>query len=409
MLEIEDINNFLNNNNYDLRISGNARWIDQKCTPDVIWSISDFVLEYTESISETFTARDIWNSVYAMQTIAETFSKPGTSEKAAENEYDKVFSQPLCMLNYAGVIEDISPKPNRHLYKVVNKEILSYIARNDMYSLRFLCAYIEKVLSDSDLIKTFNSFFNNQDTAHFEQLKKTFINFYHMYTPVKKEYEPKRIFSKVLNPLAYQKKKLGTIRGRLSKDIIKKSDMMYNRDNFRDVYENKPKGVTRKEWLKDHPEIERRDGYFEQMMIRAKKTLRENILYSRNGLSELTQFSDEHNDMERASQMHHIFPKNEYPDIKHYLENLIALTPNQHYGYAHPNNNTQVVDLAAQKVLLIAKTKSIQENSLNPNEESIYEFKNLLFVLSTGWDNEDVLEIEKDDYMDVIHAINYHY
>lgn len=93
----------------------------------------------------------------------------------------------------------------------------------------------------------------------------------------------------------------------------------------------------------------------------------------------------------------------------HFLENLIALTPNQHFGFAHPNNNTQIIDIAAQKVLLVAKTNSIRENLSNPAEDDIYEFSNLLVVLSTGWDDETVLEINQDDYTDVLHAINYHY
>lgn len=183
---------------------------------------------------------------------------------------------------------------------------------------------------------------------------------------------------------------------------------MYNRDNFRDVYRDKPKGVSRQEWLAQHPDIDRRDGYFEQMMNRSKKTLRDFIAGARNGLSELTQFIEDHTDEASATQMHHIFPKNEFPEIMHYIENLIALTPNQHYGYAHPNNNTQIIDLAAQKVLLIAKTYSIKENLTN-EEETIYEFANLLTVLSVGWDDADVLEIEENDYNDVLHSINYHY
>ena len=39
---------FLNKYNYDIRQSKNARWIDQKCTPDVISIIADCILEYTE-------------------------------------------------------------------------------------------------------------------------------------------------------------------------------------------------------------------------------------------------------------------------------------------------------------------------------------------------------------------------
>lgn len=195
----------------------------------------------------------------------------------------------------------------------------------------------------------------------------------------------------------------------MSSDIIKKADMMYNRDNFRDVYRDKPKSVSRKEWLAQHPDIDRRDGFFEQMMSRSKKVLKDFIYSNRDGVSELTQFAEGQDDMTAATQMHHIFPKNEFPEIKHYIENLIALTPNQHFAFAHPNNNTQMIDLAAQKVLLIAKTNSIKENLMNLSEENIYEFSNLLFVLSTGWEDESVLEISENDYADVLHSINYHY
>lgn len=96
MITLNDIRDFLGSHNYDLRISGNGRWIDQKCTPDVLWSVSDFVREFAENHpGEFFNATSIWNSEYARQTIAETFSKPDTTEESAANEYDKVFSQPL--------------------------------------------------------------------------------------------------------------------------------------------------------------------------------------------------------------------------------------------------------------------------------------------------------------------------
>ena len=51
---------FLNSKNYDLRISHNARWIDQKCTPDVTWSIADFVLNYAENVKATATKSKRW-------------------------------------------------------------------------------------------------------------------------------------------------------------------------------------------------------------------------------------------------------------------------------------------------------------------------------------------------------------
>lgn len=408
MLGQQDIVNFCYQHNYDIRQSHNGRWIDQKCTPDVIWSISDFVLYYVDNVSATFSVKDIWQSDYAKKTIAETYSKPGTDEKKAENEYDKVFSQPLNMFCYAGIIKDISSS-SKHLYVVENRDVLEYIARNDVYALRFLQCYIEKVLVDSELIGVFNDFFDNKDNVHFNEMKQTFIDFYHMYTPIQKDFEPKRIFTKVLNPLAFGRDKLGTEKGRMSKHKINRADMMYNQDNFRDVYSDKPKDITRQEWLATHPEIDRRDGYFEQMLSRTKRLLREFTKQYRDNISELTMFIDEQNDNATPTQAHHIFPKNEFPEIMHFVENLIMLTPNQHYGYAHPNNNTHMVDFAAQKVLLLAKTYSIQQNLTNEVEEHIYEFRKFLHILSVGWDDESVLEIAENNYNDVIHAINYHY
>lgn len=402
-----DIRAFLSETNYDIRISGNGRWIDQKCTPDVLWSVSDFVLYYSENVSETFTVRDVWESDYAKQTIRETFSKPDTDDKSAENEYDKVFSQPLCLLCYAGVIEDTS-QTKKHLYKVRNKDVLEYIARNDIYALRFLQEYIEKVLRDSDLFPYFQVYFNLQTSNSFADMKQAFIDFYHQYTAVRGQFEPKRIFTKVLNPIAFKYRKHGTIAGRMSQHPINRSDMMYNRDNFRDIYRDKPKGVARKDWLANHPEFDVREGYFEQMMNAAKRLVKNINDTNRGSISELTQFDRNHTDMVPANQAHHIFPKNEFPDIMYYAENLIVLTPNQHYYFAHPNNNTQIVDIAAQKVLLVAKTYSIKKN-LTEERDQIYTFSNLLLVLSIGWDDERVLDIEQDDYTEVIHSINYHY
>lgn len=408
MLNDHDIVRFCEEKDYDLRKTHNGRWIDQKCTPDVVWSVSDFILDYADKVSGRFTVKDIWQSGYARETIAETFSKPGTDEKKAENEYDKVFSQPLCMLCYAGILRDVSAT-SRHLYEIENRDVLEYIAKSDTYSLRFLYIYIEKVLRDSGLYPVFDAFFNCQDMLHFHAVKRAFIKFYHEYTPIKKDFEPRRIFAKVLNPLAFRLKKKGTEGGHMSKTFITKADMMYNQDNFRDVYKDKPKDMTRKEWLALHPDIDRRDGYFKQQMSHARKQLRNFIVEYRRNISELTMFTEEHEDMAAPTQMHHIFPKNEFPAVMHCIENLIALTPNQHYGFAHPDNHTQVVDLAAQKVLLIAKARSIRQNLESGTEEPVYEFANFLTVLSVGWEDESVLGIEENDFPDVFHAINYHY
>ena len=91
------------------------------------------------------------------------------------------------------------------------------------------------------------------------------------------------------------------------------------------------------------------------------------------------------------------------------MENIIALTPTQHLGYAHPNGRTQEIDEQVQHLLLLSKADRIKENLIDPAVEKIYEFANLLFVLNVGFDNDDVLDINDMDFISVVNAINMHY
>lgn len=404
----ERIKEYLAQRDYDVRKSGYGRWIDQKCTPDIVWSVADFVLNYIKEYGEDaeFTVKDIWYSDYAKEFIAEEFNKPAVDSPKASNEYDKIFSQPLNLLCYAGIIEDIGPGA-RHLYVVTEPWLLAYIARNDTFSYRFLCLYIEEVLEDSGLMPAFDDFFYYQTRESYLDVKTTFEQFCYNHTKIRNRAETGRIFTKVINPLACKYGKCGTESGRISRYPIPKQDIMYNRSNFRDIYSDKPKGVSRKEWeTKQGVNY----GYLQHQLVAAKRTLREFNEECRGGRSELTvAMPTRFDDKAHATQIHHIFPRNSYPILQAYLENLIALTPNQHFGFAHPDNHTQYIDPGAQRELLMAKTASIKRNLASRDEDSIYDFQNFLFVLSTGWDDEGVLEIEEDDYIGVMHAINVHY
>ena len=83
-----------------------------------------------------------------------------------------------------------------------------------------------------------------------------------------------------------------------------------------------------------------------------------------------------------ATQIHHIFPKSEFPQLAHYLENLIKLTPTQHYTKAHPSNKTDAINRDYQLVCLLAKSDSI-ETSLNRGE-FVYRKESFIFVINTG-------------------------
>ena len=76
----------------------------------------------------------------------------------------------------------------------------------------------------------------------------------------------------------------------------------------------------------------------------------------------------------------------------------------------HRFQNKQItIDVVDIDERSLETLKLIQSNLNSPTEDHLYEFGNLLTVLSVGFDDEGVLEINENDYADVIHAINYHY
>ena len=92
MLTEQQLKDFINEHNYDLRTSGNGRWIDQKCTPDVISFIADCILQYNddENTVKPFTKNDIWHYQYAEEYVTAVFSKPSTNSDSLENEIAEV-------------------------------------------------------------------------------------------------------------------------------------------------------------------------------------------------------------------------------------------------------------------------------------------------------------------------------
>ncbi len=264
-----------------------------------------------------------------------------------------------------------------------------YISFRERNAYNFLCLYIEKVLRDSGVYHLFEYFFRLQDKNSFKDLKDGYTKFIIHNTPINGATECGRIFTKVLNPLACKYKKCGTERGRISKDIITQDMLMYNQRNWRDILSEKPKEMTRVDYEITSPKPA--DDYMTTYRInRAKRNLRKfNDLY-RSGKTEVY---DERHINDLATQIHHIFPASEFPDIADFLENLIALTPTQHFSYAHPNNNTQYIDKQYQYLCLIAKTGSIRENILGSDDiPRIYDFTLYLMMLSIGLNTEEFYE-----------------
>lgn len=391
MFDFKQFEKFINNQKYDIRVSKNARWIDQKCTPDVVRFIADCIYEINKH-KTTFTVRDLWNSDYADYYVKKFFNKPKTSEPYSKNEYDKFFSQPLNLLNYMGILNDVNSTNNRHKYEVKNSDALEFIKLNDQTTAECLVIYITKVISDSGLTPFFEDFFNNQDKTTFQNLKETFVQFHIKNTNIEKEVECRRIFTKVLNPLAWYKSKKGTKRGRLSREEIGFYDLNYNNLNFRDKYANKPKKLSRNEWEKIKPEIESEEKSAHLQSESAKKRLSKYTKEYRHNLSELKDESPKLN-------MHHIFMASEFPEISMYLENIIAITPNEH-ATAHLKG-TQTVDTNYQKKLLKAKAFRIYENIKNIHVPTLYSWKNFVYILKIGFHLSDESLIKKTDIPDI--------
>ena len=176
----------------------------------------------------------------------------------------------------------------------------------------------------------------------------------------------------------------GTEKGRLSKDIISFSDLMYNRKNWRDI--DKAKAQTRQE-AATAEEIKLQEEYDAYQVTKAMNLLRKIQIES--------EVKDQYANGD-ATQVHHIFPKSEFPEIAHYLENLIKLTATQHYTMAHPGNRTQVVNRDYQLVCLLAKSQTI-ENSLKKVGEKYYRKESFIYVVNVGLDVELNMKLSFSD------------
>lgn len=367
---------FVERRNYDVRKSGNARFTDQKCIPDVVCAVAECIIEYVrEDLSTTFSKDDIWHSQYANDLLAECFSKPDTENETTTSEYDKFFAQPMKMLAAAGILTEAKVN-GVNIYRIVERDILSFISSREKNALVFLDVYLTKVMKDSGCMPNFEEFFNKQDKNSLYALRDKLTVLYRDYTPVRGSYEPPRIYNKIINIMAFRRRKKGAVRGDVSQFPLTIDEIRYNRINWRDV--EKPKGVSRQEYtLQLDNNVGRYTGYYERSINQAKKFVRE-----------LEQYSEVHHyPAYIATDAHHIFMKSEYPELADMPENIIALTGTEHYSYAHPNRNTQRTDPNYQMVCLISKLDSIERNFQEGNED--YSLADFTKVLNEGLDTEE--------------------
>jgi hypothetical protein len=365
-----EINAYLSQFDLDVRKSRDARFMDQKCTPDVVCFIADCVLN-TVQPGQDFTTKDIWTSQYFVTNTQEIFTKPRPTDGRARHEYDKFIQQSLRMLGYAQIL-DFTKRGKINYFRVKNEGILYYISINERNAYNFLCCYFEKVLTDSGFWRCFEEYMGNPTKNAFNELKERYTRFIIGNTKINKNIEVWRIFPKILNVLAVKNQLPGSVDGYISKHVFTFSDLMYNRKNWRDM--DKDKTVTRQEAGEDAADTPQRDARIAYCLQKAIKLV-----------SKIQKESEVHDQWSNGevTQVHHIFPKSQFPEIAHYVENLIKLTPTQHNAKAHPDNKTQEIDRNYQLTCLLAKADTI-DKSLKRFGETYYRKESFVHVCNTG-------------------------
>ena len=84
---LQTINSFLSQFDLDVRKSGDARFMDQKCTPDVVCFIADCLINLDPK--GEFTVQDVWDMQYFIKNASAIFGKPSPKNKTASRTFRK--------------------------------------------------------------------------------------------------------------------------------------------------------------------------------------------------------------------------------------------------------------------------------------------------------------------------------
>lgn len=371
--------------------AGYSRFMDQKVTPDVLRFVAESIIHHANSNHGPFTVSEIEHSDFFVKNVPREFNKPTPKDERTKHEYDKWPAQIIQALRFAEVLTEVGKKGRAIAFDIAEPKILEYIAARPQNAYTFLVHYITKLLKDSGFYKYFEKYRDQYiagtlDKTGFYEFKENFIKFIFAYTNIKEEFEPRRIFPKVFNILASEHRLPGTIGGFMSQFPFLASDLIYNRVNFRDQY--KSKYISRQEF----EELRREMGARRNSDYRVAKA-KEHI----KKIHAKSEVNDQWSKGE-ATQVHHIFPDNEFPQLADRLENLILLTGTQHNTKAHPDNNNSIIDRDYQLVCLIEKLHTVEQSlaqgQYGYSKESFIGVINAGLGLAIPYD-ADFKEIEK--------------
>ncbi len=363
---------------------------EQKITPDLIWCVAHVVRELVaQDPQRTFTDKDVRESPVFNALMQDYFSK--APQEGAENEYNKLSSYQLGVLVFAGVLTQVGMRPKT--YQVVQREILEYVAVNDFNARSFLCAYTIKFIADNGLSPVFESYQQTPSQDTYQRAKEAYWQWAQVNTAVKgnDRRHTYRVFNKIFNVFCYAHRIPGEDASNVVPGPCPYAFLIYNRENFRD--KDMPTGMTRERYQQEVLAGFEQDGVVETLLQKVKNAMK--VRY--------------HHDSEikdptlgylpgAGVHVHHILPQHSYSQFSLTKENLICLTPGQHYSFAHVAGNTRTINPDFQQICLKTKFAHIKE-SLQAGED-FYDLREFAKVLTTcfGWqlsENPTLEEIEE--------------
>lgn len=427
----QQIIEWLNKYDLDLRKSQDGTALDMKDTPDIVSYIADCIVHYADDAIDAgialedvhFSVSDIWHNKYAIDTAVQVFGKPSPDSPKAVQEYNKFFTLPIKALSYAKVLS-AEMRGRSYSFSINNYELLDYIASRDSNAAKFLALYFKKVLEDSGIYKYFEKFLQDQTKASLSEARTLYAKFNQDYK-IKgqkggSDLESNKTFIKLINIMAYYERQCGIARGGGVTDApINLQHIRYNAPNSRDLAKGKPKGVTRTEHEVSPAAIART----EYAINRAKQRVDKYNLTFNDGLTETlpTILRGRKNnciDMafelsasrQKATDKHHIFPASEFPEISTFFENIICITPEQHLNHAHPAHDTHMIDRMYQYYLILSKMERIMLNVVDGiGTPDFYNFRKFTKVLDVGLRTEEFQKIPMNDFDTVSTLIDTYY
>ena len=100
-----------------------------------------------------------------------------------------------------------------------------------------------------------------------------------------------------------------------------------------------------------------------------------------------------------------MFPRTYFKKLSSYKENLINLTPNEHFQKAHPYNNTQEINKDFQIELLLCKLNKSIKQSVEVND-GFYDLNKFIEVLNIGFSINLPLNMNFEDVKRVLNFKN---